>query len=244
MRQPDKTSLRKRYFYKLLTNITGAGISIVTQAIVPRCLGPKAYGDFNYLSSFFTQFSGFFDMGTSVCFYTRLSQRPNEKGLVDFYLFVTIAISCLTLILVVVAHATSSYSKLWPNQELIYIYYGAFGGILTWNASILNQMADAYGITVMSEIAKIVQRLLGLVALLLIAAFLLLDLQKYFYYTFASSLLLGGAFIFIIKEQGYYFNRKWMLTTKETADYMKEFYRYSSPFFASALVILVCRVLE
>src|SRR3989304_3080640 len=80
-------SLKKRYFYKLFTNFLGLGVSLVTQTIVPRGLGPKSYGDFSFLSDYFNQFAGFFDMGTSIGFYTKLSQRPKEFKLVVFYFF-------------------------------------------------------------------------------------------------------------------------------------------------------------
>jgi len=41
-------SLKKRYFFKLFSNFSGMAISLVTQAIIPRGLGPKNYGDFNF----------------------------------------------------------------------------------------------------------------------------------------------------------------------------------------------------
>lgn len=45
-------SLKKRYLAKLSANLIGLPISIVTQAIIPRGLGPKACGDFHFLSNF------------------------------------------------------------------------------------------------------------------------------------------------------------------------------------------------
>ena len=76
-------SLKKRYFAKLSANFAGFAMSLVTEAIVPRGLGPRAYGNFSFLSNFFTQVVGMLDMGTSTCFYTKLSRRQQEFGLVS-----------------------------------------------------------------------------------------------------------------------------------------------------------------
>src|SRR3989304_4940952 len=119
-------SLKKRYFYKLFTNFLGLGVSLVTQTIVPRGLGPKSYGDFSFLSDYFNQFAGFFDMGTSIGFYTKLSQRPKEFKLVVFYFYFIGIASLLLLTFVVVAHTTKMYTRLWPGQELFYIYLALF----------------------------------------------------------------------------------------------------------------------
>ena len=80
-------SFRKRYFFKVLTNLVGLVIGVVTQSLIPRGLGPKAYGDFSFLSSFFFQVVGFLDMSTSMGFYTKLCQRPREYALTSFYIY-------------------------------------------------------------------------------------------------------------------------------------------------------------
>src|SRR3990172_9100363 len=82
MRFNKEDSLKKRYLFKLGTNLIGMVIGIITQAIIPRGLGPKAFGDFSFLRDFFTQFVGFFDMGTSIGFYTKLSQRQKDIGII------------------------------------------------------------------------------------------------------------------------------------------------------------------
>ena len=80
-------SLKKRYLFKLSTNLIGLVTGVGTYAIIPRGLGPILYGNFSFLTNFFQQIVNFFDMGTSMCFYTKLSQRQKEFGLVSFYLY-------------------------------------------------------------------------------------------------------------------------------------------------------------
>ncbi len=158
MNRSNEDSLKKRYLYKLFTNLVGLAISMVTQAIIPRGLGPKAYGDFNFLTNFFNQIVGFFDMGTSIGFYTKLSQRPKEFGLVSFYLYFTGIVSVAIMGFVVIIHMSQVFPKVWPNQEMQYIYMATGFGILTWVVQIFNQMVDAYGLTVSGELARIYQR--------------------------------------------------------------------------------------
>jgi len=120
-------SLKKRYLYKLGANVVSLGINIVTQSIIPRGLGPKFYGDFHFLTNFFQQFVGFFDIGTSLGFYTKLSQRPNEHGLVTFY-FYFFGISSVVIIGILWIISSSSFQQsIWPNQKVIYYIFLVFG---------------------------------------------------------------------------------------------------------------------
>ncbi|HPP09193.1 MAG TPA: oligosaccharide flippase family protein, partial [bacterium] len=91
-------SLRKRYFYKLFTNIAGYAIGLITMGIIPRALGPKAFGDFNFLTNFFNQVVNFLDMGSSTAFFTKISQRQKESSLFAFYLWFTVLVTILILL--------------------------------------------------------------------------------------------------------------------------------------------------
>jgi len=43
--------LKKCYIYKLMTDVVSVGIGFLSQAIIPRSLGPKLYGDYGLLSA-------------------------------------------------------------------------------------------------------------------------------------------------------------------------------------------------
>ena len=177
-----QSSLKKRYVYKLLTNLVALFINLITQAIIPRGLGPKAYGDFNFITNFFNQIIGFLDMGTSTAFYTKLSQRPKDTGLVIFYLYFSALASVITLLFVLISHFSSRYLSIWPGQGIFFIYLAAIWGILTWFTQVLNKMTDAYGLTVPSEMARMIQKLLGLVLIIILFFLHRLNLVNFFYY--------------------------------------------------------------
>lgn len=81
----QETSLKKRYSVKLFTNIIIGIVNAILISIVPKALGPVAYGQFIYLQEFFTQAIGLLDMGSSMAFFTKLSARHDRKELIAFY---------------------------------------------------------------------------------------------------------------------------------------------------------------
>jgi O-antigen/teichoic acid export membrane protein len=174
-------SLKKRYLFKLLANFAGLVISSITGAIIPRGLGPKAYGDFNYLTNFFLQIVGFFDMGTSIGFFTKISSRQKEIGLVSFYRLFSMAISLVIIIFVFITTLTPIHNILWPDQRVIFIYFAAIWGIITWFGQILNKMGDAYGLTVSIELARILQKILGLAIILPLFFINQITLRNFFF---------------------------------------------------------------
>lgn len=237
-------SLKKRYFYKLFTNFLGLGVSLVTQIIVPRGLGPKSYGEFSFLSDYFNQLAGFFDMGTSIGFYTKLSQRPKEFKLAVFYFYFIGIASLLLLAFVVVAHTTKMYTRLWPAQELFYIYLAAFLGIFVWLINTMNRMTDAYGLTVSAELGKVFQKLIGVFIIIMFFVYNKLNLGSFFFYNYFIHFLLLIVLACIMKRSGYSLLRSWKLTGEEIKNYTKEFYQYSHPLFIYSLVGLFAGIFD
>ena len=237
-------SLKKRYLAKLSANLIGLGISVVTQAIIPRGLGPRAYGDFHFLSNFFTKVVGFLDMGTSTGFYTKLSQRQQDFGLVSFYLSFTGLVSFFLIMFVGCIQMTGIYSTLLPDQVPFYIYLAVFCGILSWVSQMLEKMADAYGVTVSTEIARIIQRGLGLALILALFVSNRLNLTNFFFYHYFILIFLACAFIWVMGRKGHSLRRSWKLTLGQIKAYTKEFYNYSHPLFIYALVGMIVGILE
>lgn len=180
-------SLKKRYLYKLLTNLIGLFIGLVTQAIIPRGLGPKAYGDFSFLSNFFTQFVSFFDMGTSIGFYTKLSQRQKDIGIITFYVSFAIIASIALFLFVFIVSFTPVAKKIWPDQLMFFVYLAVIWGIFSWFIQILNKMVDAFGLTVPAEMARIAQKILGVILILGLFFSNQLNLGNFFFITMYCS---------------------------------------------------------
>ncbi len=237
-------SLKKRYFAKLSTNLVGLLIGIVIAMIIPRALGPKSYGNFAFLSNLFQQIINFLEMGTSTAFYVKLSQRRNEFGLVSFY-FIFSVIICIVLFLVVLScHVTGIYVDIFRDQEIFYIYLATYWAVLSWIVLVLQRMVDAYGLTVSAEIAKVVQKVLGLSLVLMLFVFQRLNLATLFYYHISILLFLAVAFVCVMERKGYSLRRNWKLSYVNVKKYITEFYLYSHPLFIISFMALIVGILD
>jgi len=234
-----KDSLHKRYFFKLSSNLLGLVIALISQMIIPRGLGPKVYGDFNFLSNFFTQTIGFLDMGTSTCFYTNVSRRPGEYQLVSFYTCFAALVAVLILGFVILTHLLGIHSTVWLGQGLVYIYLAAGWGILSWIVQLLGSIADAYGMTVPAEKARMLQRILGLVFIVLLYCYHQLYLPQFFFYHYCILIFLIAALIVIIGRKIYPFKKELRLSGQRARKYLGEFFNYSHPVFMIAAVVFV-----
>ena len=237
-------SLKSRYIAKLSTNFVGLAINVVTQAIIPRGLGPKAYGDFNFLSSCMLPLMSFFSLNTSIGFYTKLSQRQNEFGLISFYFQFT-GLAFIVMFLFIAGSQLAGISNIfWIDQNIRYVYMAALWAALIWMTQLLIQVADAYGLTVSTEMARIAQRCLGLVLILVLFLLDQLNLTNFFFYHYGILFLLVILFIWIIDRKGHSFFREWRLRKDQVKGYVKEFYEYSHPLFVYGVFGMIIGILD
>ena len=130
--RPPQASLARRYMGKLLANIATVPVYLIMEAVLPRALGPQAYGNFNFSTSVFTQLTGFLDMGTSTCFYNALSRRQYEMPLVAFYGRVSALVFLITMLAGVFLLVPGLGDMLLPDVPLWYAPLAAFYGFLLW----------------------------------------------------------------------------------------------------------------
>ncbi|MCX8130821.1 MAG: oligosaccharide flippase family protein [Clostridia bacterium] len=241
----EKTdSLKKRYLYKLLTNIAGFCISLFSQGIVLRGLGPKNFGDFNFLTSNLSQIVSFFDMGSSIGFYTKLSKRPKEKGLVYYYLYFVGIVFFLIFVFVLMTHLTTIYEKLWPDQALKFIYLAAGYAIINWALQIINSIGDAFGLTVSTERARIAQKIFNAVVIMLFFYLGVLNLTNYFLCYYLSMLLLIFLLARIINKDNNIFKGHWKASIQDIKEYTYEFYTYCHPLFIYSFFGVLFSILD
>ncbi|MGV7224660.1 MAG: lipopolysaccharide biosynthesis protein [Nitrospinales bacterium] len=237
-------SLNKRYAAKLSTNFVGLAINLVTYAVIPRGLGPKAYGDFSFLTNFFTNLMPLLSLSTSLGFYTKLSQRQHEFAIVSFYFQFT-GLAFTTLMIFVAGSKMVGLADIfWVDQRMIYVYMAALWVMLTWSSQLLTQVADAYGLTVTMETARIGQKCIGLVIILALYFLGHLDLTNFFLYHYGILIILIILLIQISGRKTHLFFENWRLKKKQVLGYIVEFYRYSHPLFVFSLIGLIAAILD
>ncbi len=238
------SSLAKRFFYKLSTNLVGLAIGLVTQAIIPRGLGPKSYGDFNFLTEFFNKVIGFFEMGTSSYFFTKVSQRPNDTQLLGFYSVFIGFVSFVVILFVMVLHLAKVHTILWPGQELFFVYMASIFAIFTWMSGLVTMMADAYAITVPAEKIRIFQKIFGLVILLFLYWLNQLNLTQFFLYNYIILLFVICSMIYMMVKKGYLSRNSFFLLKSKILSYGKDIFSYCHPLFIATLVWSTASILD
>lgn len=228
--------------FKLLTNIVVFVLNIITAGIIPRGLGPTQYGNFTFLTDFFRKIFAFLDTGTSTAFFTKLSQRQNENGIIRFYTkFILIVLFFVILFVFGFSYNTET---LWPEQEIKYIWLALFWGFLTWLSQIVSKMVDAYALTAKGEVIRIFQQIFAVSFLLFLFWAKKFSLTNFFIYHFVILILLISAWLVLIVKNGYRLFPKEKASNQETKGYFKEFYTYSGPLIIYALVVLIVGILD
>lgn len=234
-----KDSLRRRYFAKLIANFVSLGAMVVTHMVIPRALGPSAYGNFNYVTNFFTQLIGVFDTGTSTCFYIKLSQRPKETGLIAFYAYFVFGVSLLILLFNAVAFALGMEEMFWPGQETVVVFAAAIWALLVWGTDIINKINDAMGLTVSSENIRIIQTALSLALIVAMYFAGAIGIHGIFLYYYFSLVFLGTAWIVLQIRNGVPLIGYLRLRLVEGKEYLQEFYKFSHPLFVYSVAGII-----
>lgn len=234
-------SLKKRYFYKLLTNIISLPIALVTQAIIPRILGPMSYGSYSFLTGFFSSIIGFLDSGTSIGLYTKLSQRQSEEGLISFYWQFVLSIFAIIILLISSIFIIGIDDFVWPDLTVKYVYLGLVWAWMTWVFSIVQKILDAKGYTRKNEIIRSIQKLVSCVVLIFFYFIGSISLEHFFYFQY------GSLFLYILLCSFYFKTLKIRLFPIIQVNYLvyiKEFYLYSGPLIIAAFVGLIVALLD
>jgi|AntRauTorcE11897_2_1112592.scaffolds.fasta_scaffold02349_3 O-antigen/teichoic acid export membrane protein len=235
-------SLKKRYTIKLLANIVSGIIGAITVAIVPKALGPVAYGQFTYLQQFFAKALGFLDMGSSIAFFTKLSARSDRKELIAFYLLFSLLILLLICGFVYFSDAFGIINGIIPGISINNVYLGLFFGFLTWFTQVYIKISDAYALTVSVELIKAVHKVLSLLLLVLFIYQLSFDLKLFFYYNYIAifSFLIIITIVFVKKRV---FAR--VISARFSfKNLSKEFYSYCSPLFVYSVIGLLAGIFD
>lgn len=231
----SKDSLKKRYLIKLLSSLINGLINIIFIALVPKTLGPTAFGHFSYLQQFFSQIIGLLDAGTSMAFFTKLSSNQKRKELISFYaLYMGIVFLLLSAIIYLLQY-TPFTATLFPNIPKEYIFIGMGLGFLTWLSQIFIKISDAYTLTVSVELLKTVHKFASLGLLLYFIYYLTFDLSSYFNFNYIVSILfiLLTTLLFIRKKV---FSSDLWRQPLHLHQNIKEFAHYSHPILLFSIV--------
>ncbi len=233
----SEPSLKKRYLIKLSANVINGIVNAVIVAFIPSILGPIAYGHFVYLQDIFSKLFGFFDMGTSTAFFTKLSANNNRKELISFYLIFSFSIFFISSLILNISNSYNFNSILFPEISTEYIYSGFVLGFLTWLTQIFVKISDAYALTVSVELTKIFHKIIMLVGLILISKYFIIDLTLYLNFNIIFSFIFIGLISIILLKERVLLNL--YLSLNKISILIKEFLDYSLPLATINIISLL-----
>jgi O-antigen/teichoic acid export membrane protein len=239
-----EVSLKKRYFFKLMTNFVGLGIGLITQSIVPRALGPASYGNFSFLTSFFWQVIGFLNLNSSTAFYSKLSQRQQDKGLISFYFYITLLIGFLLVVFIVACYLVGIDQLIWPGQIGIFVVMAATFSFLQLYYNALIHVSDAYGLTTKSEVLNMSQRVLGLVIIVFLFWVNGITLLNYFIFQLFMSITIIVFICIMIQRYKAPLIAHWHLNKDQLKAYIKEFASFCLPLVIFSFFAILEQMLD
>ena len=240
----NEDSFKKRYLYKLIVNIGVIPFSIIIQMIAPRALGPSTFGNFTYLTSFFTNIFNFFDGSTSLAFYTKLSQSQKNYDLINFYWRFAFISACLVFFWTTSVISLGYNDLFFPGQEIIYIALGFLVSLLTWYLSIMTKIVDAHALTAGGEIVRLLQRIFAgsLIICLFWLDSLTLTSFYYFHLIIISFFIIGT--LCVLRRRGVHAIPYRKLSLPKIKFYGKDFYTYCSPIVLVTVVSILCNLID
>lgn len=239
-----ESSLKTRYVTKVISNVLVMVANVIMQSVIPRALGPVAYGNFNFVTSFFQQLIGFLNLSTSTTFYTKLSQRQGDSGLVTFYLRLLMVMGGMVALFVAGGLALGAGEAIWPGQQVSFVLLGALWAFLFFCFSVLCEMTDAYGLTVKSELAKLTLKLLALAVILAMFWLKVIDLGSFFAYQLLLLLVSIAVVVGIIRRGGHELRLFARLGSEKWRGYGSEFVKFCLPLVVFTGVSTVQGILE
>jgi O-antigen/teichoic acid export membrane protein len=235
-------SLKKRYAYKLFSKLVSFSLGFITLGLIPRAFGPSQYGDFAFLTFFFSRVTKFLNMGISAAFYTKISSRQEERKLVTFYIYFLGFIFFLMFIGVAGILFFDFNNVIWPKQKSIFIWAAALFSMMSYTSRFVSLLNDAYGLTVKSEYLFVLQSIFSTVLILALYYTENLDLSKYFIlqYVLLGFIIIGGWRV--LNRHKVHFLGNLRLMKVEAYRYIKEFYEYVHPLFIYSFFVFVTGV--
>lgn len=225
--------LGRQYIAKLSGNIINLIAGAIIIGLVPQALGPTNYGRYEFLANFFQQVKSFLDMGTSNCFYTKLSQRQGDAGLVAFYHKLVFVASALMIGGALLLVGTPLGNWLWAGEGALLVGLAACYAAVMWWLDTTRKIVDARHLTVHGEMLYALSRILAAIFLVAIIWMLGLRPEGYFVYQIVALLLTVAVLKKLLSR---HISPSDEVASQPSRAYIREFWDYSHPLVVCAAV--------
>ncbi|MDC1179841.1 oligosaccharide flippase family protein [Flavobacteriaceae bacterium] len=236
--------LSSRVLFKIGANIFTLIFNLIFSFIVPRTIGPAGYGVFELINSNINQLMSFIDLGSSSAFYAKLSKRPNDLGLIQFYfkiiLYVIVPLGFIFLIVISLFNFTETIND---DKYKIYIFLAFIYGFGLHLSTSIRNATDAYALTAKSEMIVVAIKALGiLIIIFLFFTNRLTIISLYFKEIFIVTLIILGNFLLLKKLWNDKYSKDYIISN--TKSLKKEFWNYSHPLLIMSIGVSLGLIAE
>ncbi|MFN8413203.1 MAG: oligosaccharide flippase family protein [Anaerolineales bacterium] len=189
-------SIKHRYAITLFTQFVQLAASIATAGVVPRALGPAAFGNYNFLLTTAATIRSFLDPSTSQAFFTFSSQEKRSGSLTKLYVIILMVQLIIIFSLVGALAWFGDTHLIWPGQSVDQIIWVT---IFEWSLFVtasLRQLGDSKGLTVRSQIIILATAIFNVVGLLGLNSINSLNFYTYLWLNLFTSVLIGAGLVY------------------------------------------------
>jgi O-antigen/teichoic acid export membrane protein len=234
------TEFKKHLSFKVFTNLLKIPINLILNAIFPRLLGPVAYGNFDFLQDSASKIIGFFDTGSSIAFYTRLSKNYTDRKLIKFYWIIVAALSCIYIVFVISTKLFGFTESVWPKQDFLMIVLSTILGIITFLSNTFILITDAANLTVNVEKVRMIHMITSVIIYAgIFGMFRIIDLSTFFLLQILLICLLISGCYFVLHATQINIFHKESLNTNDLKEYASYFWIFSNPLIVYSIVGLI-----
>jgi len=236
---PPVDSVRRRFAVTLLVNLFKLAVGVLTASIVPRALGPRDYGSFQFLTTTAGTIRSFLDLGASTAAYTYNAQH-RQSGLAALlygrWLLIQLAVIALAIL---AADRLGLTPRIWPDQRVLYVLLITGLEWLTFVGTFLLQLGDSKAETVLVQRINLLGQLVRVTVLLVLYVLGALDLGTFVAASYAAAgftvvaVLIG----FVRARRARYFRTDFAPADRRRC--LEFFVSYGRPLVVLSLAILV-----
>ena len=229
---------------KILSNIFALSYNVIFSFLIPRALGPIGFGLFELINTNINNLINIVNGGTSGAFYTKLSQKQNDIGLIKFYSKVILVIISVLLIVIFFSIKFFDLDIMLENKNSSrYIIFGFVFCCGLYISNILKDAVDAYAITIKNEFLIIVLK--GLGALIIVYLFFSNNLTidtLYYKEMIVIILITIASFLLLKKNWKKKFSNEYV--TSNPSQLISEFWKYCHPLIVVAIFSSISLIAE
>ncbi len=239
----ESDSIRKRFFFTLVSRVTVLAGSILTAGIVPRSIGVRNYGNVHFLLHFFKELKGLTDVSVSSAFFTLCSKKKKTGMLLLLYPLWELIQLGLFAGLIAAADVLDVRYFIWPGQKTPLIWAVAGVSLLMFWRNGVMRFADSKKLTITAQVISMILSLVQVGVIVWLYVVSRLTLSTYIavnYIVLAAIIMAVGLYVY--RQRRFYWvnNRSWQ-RMKKIGRY---FLRYCSPMLVFILVSFVYGIFQ